>query len=141
MLAAAVGAGLGVMALPRSRVPGEVTIWEDAPLPKLADLFCGIHRREGGDRALLEQPVYFVFTGGGQTHSAASTTSFLAGRATAPALVLPAGTYNVTAAFGGVVALGNGQTVTAGSYTHLELPTIHSESHSVVADYLQNKCE
>jgi len=43
-LAAAVTAGIGVMALPRGRanVPG-LTVWEDAPLPKLPDIFCGIY--------------------------------------------------------------------------------------------------
>lgn len=55
-LAAAVSAGLGVMAMARSRtgVPG-LTVWEDAPLPKLPDVSCGIYVRDGGDRAALEQ--------------------------------------------------------------------------------------
>ena len=55
-LAAAVSAGLGVMALARSRtgVPG-LTVWEDAPLPKLPNVSCGIYIRDGGDRAALEQ--------------------------------------------------------------------------------------
>ena len=55
-LAAAVSAGLGVMAMARSRagVPG-LTIWEDAPLPKLPNVSCGIYIRDGGDRAALEQ--------------------------------------------------------------------------------------
>jgi DNA-binding transcriptional LysR family regulator len=49
-LSAAVAAGFGVMALPRSRanVPG-LTIWDDAPLPKLREIFCGIYVRAGGD--------------------------------------------------------------------------------------------
>jgi DNA-binding transcriptional LysR family regulator len=49
-LAAAVAAGLGVMALPRSRadIPG-ISIWTDAPLPKLPDIFCGIYTRGGAD--------------------------------------------------------------------------------------------
>jgi DNA-binding transcriptional LysR family regulator len=49
-LAAAVAAGFGVMALPRSRadVPG-IAIWENAPLPKLPDIFCGIYVRTGTD--------------------------------------------------------------------------------------------
>jgi DNA-binding transcriptional LysR family regulator len=49
-LGSAVAAGFGVMALPRSRagIPG-MTIWEDAPLPKLPDIFCGIYVRAGTD--------------------------------------------------------------------------------------------
>ena len=56
-LEAAVLAGLGIMVLPRSRVPQtELTIWEDAPLPELPQLYCGIYLREGGDnRAALEE--------------------------------------------------------------------------------------
>jgi len=54
-LAAAVSAGLGIMALPRSRVwSPELTVWEDAPLPKLPDLFWGVYVREGGERGPLE---------------------------------------------------------------------------------------
>ena len=56
-LAAAVSAGLGVMAMARSRtgVPG-LTVWEDAPLPKLPNVSCGIYLRDGAaDRAALEQ--------------------------------------------------------------------------------------
>jgi DNA-binding transcriptional LysR family regulator len=49
-LGAAVAAGIGVMALPRQRanLPG-VTVWEDAPLPKLPDTFCGIYVRAAGE--------------------------------------------------------------------------------------------
>jgi DNA-binding transcriptional LysR family regulator len=49
-LAAAVAAGFGVMVLPRGRadIPG-ITIWDDAPLPKLPDIFCGIYVRAGVD--------------------------------------------------------------------------------------------
>ena len=55
-LGAAVAAGFGVMALPRSRtdIPG-VTIWEDAPLPKLSDIFCGVYVRSGADIEEREQ--------------------------------------------------------------------------------------
>lgn len=58
-LGAAVAAGFGVMALPRSRVgiPG-VAVWDDAPLPALPDIFCGIYVREGVDseeRALVAE--------------------------------------------------------------------------------------
>jgi DNA-binding transcriptional LysR family regulator len=56
-LEAAVLAGLGIMVLPRSRVPQTgLTIWEDAPLPELPQLFCGIYLREGGgNRVALEE--------------------------------------------------------------------------------------
>ena len=49
-LANAVAAGFGVMALPRSRagLPG-ISIWENAPLPALPDIFCGLYVREGAD--------------------------------------------------------------------------------------------
>ena len=30
-------------------------IWEDAPLPKLPDLYCGVYIRENGERAAYEQ--------------------------------------------------------------------------------------
>ena len=55
-LGAAVAAGFGVMALPRSRtdIPG-VSIWEDAPLPKLPDIFCGIYVRTGAELEEREQ--------------------------------------------------------------------------------------
>jgi DNA-binding transcriptional LysR family regulator len=57
-LGAAVAAGLGVMVLPRSRadIPG-VTIWDDAPLPGLPDIHCGIHVRggESEERALVAE--------------------------------------------------------------------------------------
>ncbi len=49
-IAAAVTAGFGVTVLPRSRadIPG-VAIWEDAPLPKLPDIFSGIYVRDGAE--------------------------------------------------------------------------------------------
>jgi len=54
-LTAAVAAGLDVMALPRSRVwSSDLTIWQDAPLPKLPDLGWGVYLREEGERGLLE---------------------------------------------------------------------------------------
>ena len=55
-LGTAVAAGIGVMPIPRSRanLPG-VTIWEDAPLPKLPDIFCGIYVRGGPDAEDREQ--------------------------------------------------------------------------------------
>jgi DNA-binding transcriptional LysR family regulator len=55
-LNAAVAAGFGVMALPRScaGAPG-TTIWEDAPLPKLPDFYCGIYVRSGAEPEDCEQ--------------------------------------------------------------------------------------
>src|SRR5260221_6138556 len=49
-LANAIAAGFGVMALPRSRagLPG-ISVWENAPLPALPDIFCGLYVREGAD--------------------------------------------------------------------------------------------
>ena len=49
-LGSAVAAGFGVTVLPRSRadIPG-IKIWEDAPLPKLPDIFCGIYVRAGAE--------------------------------------------------------------------------------------------
>jgi DNA-binding transcriptional LysR family regulator len=55
-LGGAVAAGLGVMAITRRRAhEARMTIWEDAPLPKLPDLYSGIFIREGGPRAIYEQ--------------------------------------------------------------------------------------
>ncbi|MGZ3283317.1 MAG: LysR substrate-binding domain-containing protein, partial [Xanthobacteraceae bacterium] len=55
-LEAAVLAGLGVMVLPRSRaLQTSLTVWEDAPLPELPELYCGIYLRQGGNRAALEE--------------------------------------------------------------------------------------
>jgi DNA-binding transcriptional LysR family regulator len=54
-LAAAINAGLGIMALPRSRVwTPNLTIWDDAPLPKPSDLVWGVYLREGGEREPLD---------------------------------------------------------------------------------------
>lgn len=49
-LAAAVAAGFGVTVLPRSRanLPG-IEIWEDAPLPRLPEVFSGIYVSPGTD--------------------------------------------------------------------------------------------
>jgi DNA-binding transcriptional LysR family regulator len=52
----AVIAGLGVMAITRGRANTlGMAVWEDAPLPKLRDLYSGIYVREGGARAAYEQ--------------------------------------------------------------------------------------
>jgi DNA-binding transcriptional LysR family regulator len=55
-LASAVTAGLGVMATMRERAEElGMTLWQDAPLPKLPDIYSGIYVREGGARAAYEQ--------------------------------------------------------------------------------------
>jgi hypothetical protein len=55
-LRSAVTAGLGVMAITRRRAEGSgMAVWEDTPLPKLADLYSGIYVREGGARGIYEQ--------------------------------------------------------------------------------------
>ena len=52
----AVAAGLGVMAVTRRRANDVgMLIWDDAPLPKLPDLYSGIYVREGGARDAYEQ--------------------------------------------------------------------------------------
>ncbi len=54
-LAAAVTAGFGVMVMPPGRVTRtNLSIWEDAPLPKLPDIHCGIFLQEGNNRPVLE---------------------------------------------------------------------------------------
>ena len=46
-LAAAVSAGFGVMVMPRGRaLRNNLSIWEDAPLPPLPELYCGIYVRD-----------------------------------------------------------------------------------------------
>lgn len=52
----AVRCGLGVAAVSarRADVPG-IAIWEDAPLPPIAQLSCGIYLSESADRELLEK--------------------------------------------------------------------------------------
>jgi DNA-binding transcriptional LysR family regulator len=49
-LGAAVASGIGVSALPANSVnmPG-VSIWKDAPLPRLPEVYCGIYVRTGGE--------------------------------------------------------------------------------------------
>lgn len=52
----AIAAGLGVMAVTRRRAHDVgMLIWDDAPLPKLPDLYSGVYVREGGARAAYEQ--------------------------------------------------------------------------------------
>jgi DNA-binding transcriptional LysR family regulator len=55
-LAAAVGAGFGVLAMPRGRaLRNNLYIWEDAPLPPLPQLFCGIYVRDGEARTAADE--------------------------------------------------------------------------------------
>jgi DNA-binding transcriptional LysR family regulator len=55
-LAAAVGAGLGIMVLACSRVRlPDLIIWEDAPLPRLPKLNWGIYLREGAEHGSLAE--------------------------------------------------------------------------------------
>lgn len=55
-LSSAVAAGLGVMPVARSVAAGiGMIVWEDAPLPKLPDLYSGVYVREGGERTAYEQ--------------------------------------------------------------------------------------
>ncbi|HLA19850.1 MAG TPA: LysR family transcriptional regulator [Pseudolabrys sp.] len=52
----AVAAGLGIMAVTRRRANDfGMLVWDDAPLPKLPDLYSGIYVREGGARAAYEE--------------------------------------------------------------------------------------
>jgi DNA-binding transcriptional LysR family regulator len=54
-LRSAVAAGLGVMAVPRSRVPAELEVWDDGPLPPLPPLYSGIFLREGAESEMLDE--------------------------------------------------------------------------------------
>jgi DNA-binding transcriptional LysR family regulator len=60
-LAAAVAAGFGVMVMPRGRaLKNDLNVWEDAPLPKLPELYCGIFVREGGTLKAIEELADFL---------------------------------------------------------------------------------
>jgi DNA-binding transcriptional LysR family regulator len=60
-LAAAVSAGFGVLVMPRGRaLKNDLTVWEDAPLPTLPELYCGIFAREGGGRKPIEELADFL---------------------------------------------------------------------------------
>lgn len=51
-LASAVGAGLGVMAVPRcASLPADLAIWDAAPLPRLPEIVCNICVRSGAHEA------------------------------------------------------------------------------------------
>lgn len=51
-LSTAVHAGFGVMPVARCAVPQDLTVWEDAPLPKLPKVLCGIYLRNGVDHGI-----------------------------------------------------------------------------------------
>jgi DNA-binding transcriptional LysR family regulator len=53
-IAAAVAAGLGISATVERYIPAGLEPWNNAPLPPLPDVECGIYVREGRDRRLLE---------------------------------------------------------------------------------------
>ena len=55
-LAAAVEAGFGVLVVPRGRaINAALRIWDDPPLPKLPELYCGVFVREGGNREAVDE--------------------------------------------------------------------------------------
>jgi DNA-binding transcriptional LysR family regulator len=58
----AVRHGLGVAAVSarRTDIPG-IAVWEDALLPPLAPLYCGIYLSESADRQLLEDLADRIF--------------------------------------------------------------------------------
>jgi len=55
-LAAAVSAGFGVLVMPRGRaLSNNLYIWDDAPLPPLPQLFCGIYVRASDSRTAADE--------------------------------------------------------------------------------------
>jgi DNA-binding transcriptional LysR family regulator len=54
-LRSAVAAGVGVMLLPRSRIPSELEAWEDGPLPEPPTVYGGVFVRAGPANEFLEQ--------------------------------------------------------------------------------------
>ena len=55
-LVAAVAAGFGVMVVPRGRaIRNNLSVWEDAPLPKLSNVHLAIFVRDGGERTVIEE--------------------------------------------------------------------------------------
>jgi DNA-binding transcriptional LysR family regulator len=54
-LRSAVAAGVGVMLVPRSRVPAELDVWDDGPLPPVAPVFGGIFVRQSENSDTFEQ--------------------------------------------------------------------------------------
>jgi len=54
-LRSAAAAGLGVMVVPRTRIPAELEVWDDGSLPALPDVFFGIFVGESADSEVLNQ--------------------------------------------------------------------------------------
>ena len=72
-LAAAVSAGLGVMALPRCLGQGaDLTVWDDAPLPPLPAVVCNVCVRTGADETVdrFAQGLADAYGGGRATATA-----------------------------------------------------------------------
>jgi DNA-binding transcriptional LysR family regulator len=72
-LISAVGAGLGVMALPRcvSRTAGLVA-WDDAPLPRLPSIICNVCVRAGADDGAERFAQTLAYTLSGQSDTPAA---------------------------------------------------------------------
>lgn len=51
-LSTAVQAGFGIMPVARRAVPKELSVWEDAPLPKLPKVLCGVYLRKGASHGV-----------------------------------------------------------------------------------------
>jgi DNA-binding transcriptional LysR family regulator len=49
----AVAAGLGIAPAPRRLAPPDVSVFSDAPLPRLPELCCGVYLRDGGGHEVL----------------------------------------------------------------------------------------
>ena len=54
-LRSAVTAGVGVMLVPRSRIPAGLEAWDDGPLPPPPAVYGGVFVREGADNDTLDQ--------------------------------------------------------------------------------------
>jgi len=54
-LRSAVAAGVGVMLMPRSRVPAELEVWDDGLLPAAPAVYGGVFVREGAGNDTLDQ--------------------------------------------------------------------------------------
>jgi DNA-binding transcriptional LysR family regulator len=54
------GMGVAAVSARRTDIPG-IAVWENAPLPPLAPLYCGIYLSESADRQLLENLADLIF--------------------------------------------------------------------------------
>jgi hypothetical protein len=91
-----------------SLLPGSFSGTYAGSLPFVATL------SDPSSRRLRDQSVFFVLTGGGHAYATTAITDF-EGRASLPGVPLPVGSYSVTVAYGGTIALGNGESVTQAS--------------------------